>query len=174
MSPIDDHVAPRPSLEPFEHFYHREYRQVFGLAVVLCRNRNIAEDLTQDAMLEAHRRWEKIGRYDDPGAWVRRVLCNKSHSRFRRLASETKALTRLSGRRVEALSTQPETDEMFALVRSLPTRQAQAIALRYWEDRSVKQIAEILECGEETVKTHLKRGLAKLKALVDEPLGGEQ
>ena len=47
-------------------------------------------------------------------------------------------------------------------VRALPARQAQAIALHYLEDRSVADIAEILECSESTVKVHLHKGRTKL------------
>jgi RNA polymerase sigma-70 factor (ECF subfamily) len=43
-------------------------------------------------------------------------------------------------------------------LRSLPVRQAQALALYYYEDKSVAEIARVLRCGEATVKTHLHRG----------------
>lgn len=164
--PLDasvSHLMP----EPFESFYEREYRSVVGLAYILCGDRWAAEELTQDAMIEAHSRWGQIGHYEDPGAWVRRVLANKSTSRFRRLTSETKAMTKIGSRRQVGPSVDAETEEMFALVRRLPPRQAQAVALRFWEDRPVKEIALILECGTETVKTHLKRGLKKLESLME-------
>lgn len=148
--------------EPFDAFYRREYAQVVGLGHVLTGNHWAAEDLAQQAFTEAHRRWDRIGRYDNPGAWVRRVLVNKSTSRFRRVASETRAITRIKGRRQETVQPTERTTEVWAAVRRLPPRQAQTIALYYWEDRSLAQIAEILECSSETVKTHLKRARATL------------
>jgi RNA polymerase sigma-70 factor (ECF subfamily) len=51
-----------------------------------------------------------------------------------------------------------EGDEAFwQAVRRLPPRQAQAVALYYLEDYSVRKIAEVLDCSEGTVKTHLSR-----------------
>lgn len=161
-NPPEDRGTYRPETRDFHAFYQAEYRSVVGLAYVLSGRAGAAEDLTQDAFTEAHRRWADISQYDNPGAWVRRVLVNKASSRTRRLMSETKALTKIGGRRAEVAELHERSEEIWAAVRSLPARQAQAVALHYWEDLSLSQIAEILDCGPETVKTHLKRGRATL------------
>jgi RNA polymerase sigma-70 factor (ECF subfamily) len=146
-------------VESFESFYRREFRQVVGLAYALSGSRLGAEDLAQEAFVAAHQRWDRIGAYDKPGAWVRRVVVNLSRSAFRRRAAEARAVTRLAGQRHQSL---PELDsddaEFWRAVRQLPERQAQAIALFYIEDRSVAEIAEILECSPSTAKVHLFRG----------------
>ncbi len=175
-----EHVAPlgkvstrAPKTIDFQQFYDREYRPLVGLAYVLSGDWALAEDLTQDAMVEVHRRWDRVSTLDNPGAWVRRVLVNKHRSKLRRLATETKALVGL-GNQVEGVAVQPELDEVFSLVRKLPTRQAQAVTLRYWDDLSVAQIASVLDCGTESVRTHLKRGRASLRQLLNDdghPLG---
>lgn len=139
------------------------------MAYVLTGSRPVAEDLVQDAFLEAHRRWETIGAYDAPEAWLRRVLVNKATSRGRRLVTEAKLMTRLRSRRAEGPDMPEPSDEVWAAVRSLPRRQAQAIALRFWNDCTVGEIAAILGCGEETVKTHLSRARATLARRLDEP-----
>ena len=156
-------VSARP-FESFNEYYQRDYRSLIGLAYVITGDHGVAEDLVQDALTAAHRNWDKVSRYDKPGAWVRRVLVNRSTSRFRRLASETKATFRL--RQEPDRPVMPsETDlEVWNAVRSLPKRQSQVIALRYWDDQSLAQIADILECGTETVKTHLKRARQSLAA----------
>ncbi len=148
----------------FEEFYQDEYQGVVGLAFVFTGDGAVAQDLAQQAFTEAHRRWNKISRYEKPQAWVRRVLINKCTSRYRRLASEAKALARLGGRSQTKIEPTERTLEIWEAVRRLPPRQAQSIALRYWEDLSVASIAEVLECSEETVKTHLKRARATLAA----------
>ncbi len=135
-----------------------------GLGYVLTGSRPVAEELVQDTFAEAHRRWSQIADYDKPGAWLRRVLVNNASSRRRRLVSEAKAMTRLRTRRVENPSIPESSEHVWAAVRRLPTRQSQAIALHYLEDMTVAQIAEVLDCGEETVKTHLRRGRARLAA----------
>jgi RNA polymerase sigma-70 factor (ECF subfamily) len=54
-------------------------------------------------------------------------------------------------------------------VRRLPRRQRQVIALTLLEDRSISETAEILGCGEETVRTHLRRGRRALAATLGLP-----
>jgi len=149
-------VAPMV-VESFDEYYQRDYRSLVGLAYVITSDHATAEDLVQDALTAAHRNWEKVSRYDKPGAWVRRVLVNRSTSRFRRLASETKATLRLRAEPERALEPSDPNIEVWKAVAALPKRQSQVIALHYWDDQSLAQIADILECGTETVKTHLKR-----------------
>ena len=63
-------------------------------------------------------------------------------------------------------SLEPEDDAFWDSVRSLPRRQAQAIALFYLEDLSVKQIGRILECSDVTVRVHLHKGRKRLADLL--------
>lgn len=149
-------------VETFDEYYRRDYRKLVGLAYVLCGSQWAAEDLAHEALTEAHRRWSTVSNYDDPAAWVRRVMVNKNTSRFRKLRSETKALVRIGNRPVETIAPNEASDEVWTAVRALPRRQAQTIALFYWEDRPLADIAEILGCGTETVKTHLARARRSL------------
>ena len=133
-----------------------------GLAYALSGNRNMAEDLAQDAFVAAHRNWDKVSRYDKPEAWVRRVVANIAVSSFRRKVREAKLLARM-GRPEPMIEVLPaEADHFWSEVRKLPKRQAQVIALHYLEDRSIADIAVILECAENTVKVHLHKGRIRL------------
>ena len=155
-----------PKYQTFDEFYQAEYRQLVGLGYVLCGSRFVAEDLVQDAFAEAHKRWEVVSFYENPTAWLRRVLVNKATSRGRRLTAEAKMLTKVGNRRVPELEVSEPTSEIWAAVRALPKRQSQVIALRYWDDLGIDEIASILDCKPETVKTHLKRGRGKLAHLL--------
>jgi DNA-directed RNA polymerase specialized sigma24 family protein len=68
----------------FDDFYRSEHRHVLGLAFVLTGNQWVAEDTAQDAFTAAFRNWRSIVAYDSPGAWVRRVTCNRAASVLRR------------------------------------------------------------------------------------------
>ena len=154
-------VVARP--EAFDDFYRREFSQVVGLAYALSGSRNSAEDLAQEAFMAAHREWDKLVHYDNPGAWVRRVMANKSVSSFRRSATEAKALAKIAARRIEPLAEmEPDDAEFWSHVRDLPKRQSQAIALFYLEDRSVDDIASIIGCTASTAKVHLHKGRKNL------------
>ena len=156
----------------FDDLYRRDFRALVALAYGLSGNRSAAGELVQEAFLAAHRRWERIGAYDDPSAWLRRVVVNRSVSVVRRRVAEARALARLRGRRVLP-NTLPERDEaVWRAVRALPDRQAQAVALYYVDDQSVAQIAVILDCAEGTVKAHLhkaRQALARALAPAESP-----
>jgi RNA polymerase sigma-70 factor (ECF subfamily) len=155
------------SSEAFEIFYRRQFRAVAGLALALSGDSHIAEELAQDAFVDAHRHWDRIAHYDDPAAWVRRVVANRAVSHWRRALAEARALARLRRQPVAAPGElSPEHDRTWALVRSLPRRQAQVIALVYLEDRTIADVASILGVAEPTAKTHLRRARETLARLL--------
>ncbi len=141
--------------ETFDDFYTREHQSLVALAYTLCGSTGYAEDLVQDAFVSALDRWHRI---TNPSGWIRRVVTNKSVSLFRRRATEARYL--LLGHLPDP-SPDPELHrevrELWAEVRMLPRRQAQAIALRYVDGATIAEVAEILDLSENTVKTHLQR-----------------
>jgi len=153
--------------EPFEVFYRREYGRSVRLAYVLSGSLWAAEDLTQDAFVEAHRHWQDIGRYEDPGGWVRRVIANRSVSRYRRSLVEARALlTMAAGSKRKPIDLTPETQDVWDAVRRLPRRQAQVIALTYLDGLTLQEVADILDVAIPTVGTHLQRGRKALSRVL--------
>jgi len=156
----------------FEEFFSEEYTAVVGLAYALSGSRWGAEDLAQEAFLAAHRSWQRVGRYDQPGAWVRRVVMNLSVSAFRRRVAEGRALVRAaSGERRFVPDLAAGDPEFWEAVRGLPRRQAQVITLFYLEDRTVAEVAEILGVSTGTVKRHLHDGRSRLAHRLREEVG---
>ncbi|MGH8913440.1 MAG: RNA polymerase sigma factor [Acidimicrobiia bacterium] len=149
--------------EPFESFFRREYRSVLGLAVVLCGHRAVAEELTMDSFEAAFRNWPSVSVLEDPGAWVRKVVSNASASRYRRLAAEARARFRMSGGSSVRTGDLGERSDVWEAVRRLPRRQAQSVALFYFDGYSRREIAELLGVSEESVKTHLERARRRLE-----------
>jgi len=156
-------IQPRAISASFDAFYAAEYRAVLAFAVTLCRDRHAAEDVVQDAFVAAQRRWDELAGFDRPAQWVRRVVANRSVSRWRQLASDERRVRRLAALPAATEAGGPDADShVWDLVRRLPPRQAQVIALVYLEDRTLAETAEILGIGAETAKTHLQRGKAAL------------
>jgi RNA polymerase sigma-70 factor, ECF subfamily len=147
----------------FDEFHAATSRRTLALAYALTGNWGDAEDLVQDAYLAASRKWDELARYDDPSSWVRRIVLNRSVSRWRRMQRETLAVVRLGHRTDDAVRDDDPMDPKFwAAVRRLPAQQARAVALYYVDDLSVEQIAQHLECSVGSVKTHLSRARAAL------------
>jgi RNA polymerase sigma-70 factor (ECF subfamily) len=174
VEPVADPDQHASALVPtdFDHFCAREHAAVVGLAYALCGDWGGAEDLAQDAFFAAYRRWSHLCGYDNPGAWVRRVVANRAVSRRRRLVSEAKALARVSGRTRLVVEPPSIDGDMWTAVRALPARQAQVFALTYVDDLSLDQVAEVLDIAPGTAKTHLQRARAALVATV--PDGSER
>ena len=162
-----------PETPTLEDLYRSDFHRLVSLAHGLSGSRAAAEELVQEAFLVAHRRWHRIEGYADPSAWLRRVVVNRSVSAFRRRVAEAVALTRLGSRRTMP-DELPEHDEaVWRAVRALPPRQAQVVALYYVDDRSVTEIAEIVEVAEGTVKAHLHHARQALARTLEDPAGSD-
>lgn len=152
----------------FDAFYRAEYAAVVRLAYALTGRRDVAEELAQEGFLAAHRRWATVSRYENSAGWVRRVVTNRCLSVARRRLTEFRLLARLGQERAPEPTTAIAGAELWALVRDLPRRQAQVVALVFLEDRSIRDISKMLGCGEESVRTHLRRGRATLASRLSE------
>jgi len=133
-----------------------------AIARALVRNAASAEDLTQESFVAAHRHWDRISGYDDPRAWLRRVLVNRATSFHRRRSVEWRALARIGiGPEAEVLLSPPSM-EVWDEVRQLPRRQAQVIVLHYVDQLTIDEIADVIGCSQGAVKSHLHRARARL------------
>jgi RNA polymerase sigma-70 factor, ECF subfamily len=124
-----------------------------------------AQDVVQDAFVRAYERWEKISRYDNPVAWVRRVAWNGATSRVRRMRTAIRAAAMLWPEPVPG----PDPDRV-ALTRALakiPESQRRAVVLHYLGHLTVAEIARQEGVPEGTVKSWLSRGRAALLGHLD-------
>lgn len=117
-------------------------------------------EIANEAFIRALIRWNKISRYEKPGAWVRRVG-------IRLAVRAKKRRWRESGELEDQPSWSPDHDLHMDLRRAilkLPRQQRAAIVLHYYEDMPVVEVADALGCREATAKTYLHRGRENLKA----------
>lgn len=150
-----------PLVDDFDTFYRREAPGLLVLARVLA-GPSIAEDVVQETMLAAYRRWDEVRDYASPVGWIRTVCLRKAVSMVRRRSREQRAFRQLGSFRSQRQTPAFEDEPLWSAVRALPARQAQAIALYYVLDLPVADIADTLGCAVGTVKSHLARGRAAL------------
>jgi RNA polymerase sigma-70 factor, ECF subfamily len=151
----------RPT-ESFEAFYTRELPRLLVLARALAGDL-AAEDIAQESMLVAYRRWSHITTLTSPVGYVRGICAHQAVSVARRRLAERRALRRYASDKVADLEMLPSDSERFwTEVRRLPRRQAQVSALFYALDLSVADVAATLGCAEGTVKAHLSRAREQL------------
>jgi len=124
-----------------------------------------AREAAQETLSRAYREWDRVGSLDVPEAWVRRVLVNLLIDQQRRLQRDRVLVERLGP---PGLVPGPVTgdEQWWGAVRSLPDRQRAVITLHYLEDRSVREVADILEIAQGTVKATLSHARDRLRQLL--------
>ncbi|MEK7425604.1 MAG: sigma-70 family RNA polymerase sigma factor [Actinomycetota bacterium] len=159
----------------FESFYVQTGRRMLLLAYSLTGSWGDAEDLVQESYTAAHRKWNVVGGYEDPAAWVRRGVTNRAISRWRQLGREVNVRQRLAARvDVTSREAEPADKRFWDAVRALPRQQMAVVVLHYVEDQSVDAIAALLGCAAGTVKTQLFRARRTLADRLGAQIGEEQ
>ncbi|MEV0234099.1 SigE family RNA polymerase sigma factor [Nonomuraea sp. NPDC050786] len=137
------------------------------VAYLACGNEAEAEDLLQTALERTYRNWDRV-RHDSPEPYVRRVIINTAISRARRRAILSIIPMRILPER-PARSTDVDLRHLLMdALRDLPPRQRAVVVLRYWEDLSEAQTAEVLGCTVGTVKSQTSKAMAKLRTALGE------
>ncbi|TQM61901.1 RNA polymerase sigma-70 factor (sigma-E family) [Humibacillus xanthopallidus] len=139
-------------------------------AYLLTGDPHSAQDLVQSALAKVYGRWEHISTVDSPDAYVRKVMVNEHTTWWRRQwRHRERTDSELIRVHEPAAATQPtHDDDLWSHVRSLSPQQRAAVVLRYYEDLSEAQTAEILGCTVGTVKSHTSRAIKSLRATMTE------
>jgi RNA polymerase sigma-70 factor (ECF subfamily) len=145
-------------------------RKVFGLAYSFLRDREAAEDVTQEVFIKV---WRALPGYDGRASlstWIYTIARNASVSALRARRPQSSLGDPEVMQAVEAINPVPPADVMaeraaiLRLVDQLPTKQRQVIMLFYMEEQSHEEVATMLAMPVGTVKTLLHRARARLSA----------
>jgi RNA polymerase sigma-70 factor (sigma-E family) len=150
--------------QDFADFVGARWGSLYRLAYLLAASPGGAEDLLQTTLEKAYMNWGRIGRMDYAEAYVRRMLVNTLLSGRRRAWTRERPTDRVPERAGD-LEDVPVLDRslLWPLVCALPDRQRAVIVLRYYEDLSEAQIADVLGCAPGTVKSQASAGMAALR-----------
>jgi len=154
--------------EALERLYAAHWRSLVRLAVLLVHDTGLAEEVVQDAFVAVHDRWHRLRDPDKALAYLRQTVVNRSRSALRHRAVVHRHVARgtrevdASGGDEAALTTERRT-VVLAAMRSLPDRQREVMALRYYAELSEGEIAEALGISRGAVKSHASRGAAALR-----------
>jgi RNA polymerase sigma-70 factor (sigma-E family) len=151
----------------FEDFVRARSSSLLRTALLLTgQNRAEAEDLLQVALERAYRHWSRVCQSQEPERYVRGILANASVDRWRRL-------TRRREWSMPAVGTGPvaadhstaiaDRDYLVRALAALPPGQRAVLVLRFFDDLSEAQTAQMLGCSLGTVKSQAARGLARLR-----------
>lgn len=158
------------SEDEFESFYRRQFEPLVGALWVYCGDRLLAEEFAAEALARAARDWRRVAAMASQVGWLHRVAFNVANSHFRRRRAERRALARHG----PVVGGHDGADvagavAVRAALRRLPPRQRQAVALFYFSDLSVAQVADVMDAPANTVKSLLHRARATLRGLLGTP-----
>jgi len=169
---VPDHAsAPTWAREPtvdiedeYGAFYRAEYPHVVRTSYLIVHDRQRAEDVAQEAFIQLLGHWRKVSRYEQPGAWVRRVairLATRAVRRERRRPS-------VEHQSFPTATLAPQDVDLLNAIRKLPAQQRAAVALFYFEDRPLPEVAHILGCSHAAAKVHVFNARKRLALLLGE------
>jgi len=154
--------------EDFEAFYQAAYPALVADLYTLTGDWAAAQDVAQESFVRAWVRWSRVGRYDNPAAWVHHVGRRLAVSRWRRAATAAAALVR-HGAPSSMEEPGPDRVALVRALRRLPERQRQALVLHHMAGLTVAEIAADAGVAEGTVKSWLSRGRQALAAELVDP-----
>ena len=148
----------------YEWLFRATFPRVQRTVALILRDRDRAEEITQDAFLQLLVNWRKVSHYERPEAWVSRVAIRMA---VRQAGRE--AVRRPLEIAATPVATPPEPDlDLADAVATLAPMQKAAVVLHYYDDLPVLEVARILGVSESTVKQHLHRARARLAQLLEE------
>ncbi len=162
--------------EDFADYVRARQHRLLRAAYLVCGDVHLAEDLLQGAFVKLAGNWSKV-RVGHPDAYVRQILYRDAISAWRKRRREI--LDPDAGGSVTAPDAFPDRErriDLMAILAELPPRQRAVIVLRYFEDRTERDTAEVLGISVGTVKSQTHDALAQLRVLIPDlnlpPHGG--
>jgi RNA polymerase sigma-70 factor (sigma-E family) len=150
--------------QDFGEFVAARWAALYRLAYLLAASPTGAEDLLQTALEKAYANWSRIGRMEHAEAYVRRMIATTLVSSRRRAWIGERPSDDLPEGMDDSVE-DPVLDRrlLWPLVCALPARQRAVIVLRYYEDLTESQIAEVLGCAPGTVKSQSSAAITALR-----------
>lgn len=155
-------------LDAFEALVRRHQRRVYSLAYHAVRDEGLAEELAQDVFVQLHAHLDRLESGRHLVAWLRRVTSHRVIDALR-VRRHVSSLEVVGEPPVDPPRADPLASRLLRRALARLTPQARLVVmLRYMDDLAPTEIAEALDMSLNTVKSHLRRGLALLRARLQE------
>ena len=168
-------VVADAGIASFEDYVTTRSAALLRFAFLITRNRDDAHDAVQEALAGLYPRWRQVSARGNVDAYVRRSIVNAHVSAWRKVRrlypTEDPSLASNAPVVADASQHVADADQALRLCGELPPMQRAAVVLRFYEDRTFAEIAQILGCPEGTARSHVHRALLALRAKLE---GGER
>ena len=149
-----------------EALFREHGRELVRLARFFVDDRNAAEDLVQEAFIRFARSLHRVRDHAKAVAYLRAVVLNLARDHNRRGLVSVRHLLAAASENVryaDDLELRADQQEVLDALRDLPRRQRDCLVLRYYADLPIAGVADTLGLSENSVKTHIRRGMAALE-----------
>ncbi|MEV0156894.1 SigE family RNA polymerase sigma factor [Micromonospora sp. NPDC050686] len=149
--------------DSFDEFVRSRSTALLRSAYLLTTDRHAAEDLLQDVLERLYAKWRRARAA--PDTYARKILYNRAVDRWRLRGRRPEAPLgeRTGPLAVDHADGVAVRQSVLAALRALPPRQRAAVVLRYLDDLSEAETAQVMGCSVGSVKSHTARGLARLR-----------
>ena len=166
LTPDVEEIRLKREIGPLARLYEEHAARAFRLAYLLTGDHELAEDLVQDAFVKLIGRFADLRNPASFDAYLRRTVVTMSYGVFRRRRTERAYLARergLAERTSDSLPDIEREDELWMQLQRIAPRQRAALVLRYYEDLSEQQAADVLRCSLRTLKSLVTRGIQAMR-----------
>jgi RNA polymerase sigma-70 factor (sigma-E family) len=153
------------STEEFEEFALARTPHLFRTAWLLCGEHHLAEDLVQETLARMFLAWRGADRVENPSAYAQTVLV-RTFITHRRRRSSTERPTAMLPETAANDSDQTLRFALQAALAELAPRDRAVLVLRYFEDRSIEQVASDLGTSSSAVRSRTSRALSRIRAVL--------
>ena len=153
-----------------EGLFRAEYRSLVRLAALLVGDRATSEEIVQDAFVKLQLGFDRVRDPAKAPAWLRSAVLNGARSQLRKRGVRRRHLEVVPPPLPDAEASAVAGDDhrrVIAALRTLPTRQREALVLRFYADLSEAETAAAMGVSTGSVKTHVHRGLAALAPVLE-------
>ena len=165
-------AAPEVTAEPAQQvteLFQAHQLELVRLAVLMVGDLATAEDVVQDAFEQLHRRWRTLRKPSNALHYARSAVLNGCRSVHRRRLVARRHEPRIAAsawRDTDAAAAVEQRTELIDAFRALPRRQREVLALRYYLDMSVADVAAMLHISPGAVRSTASRGLDALARIL--------
>lgn len=173
------------ALQEFSRIVESHRPQIFRFLMASTRDTDLAETLTQECFLKAHRNWKHFRGDSTVMTWLMRIAINLQRDHWRNRRMQFWRTTQTNSVEIDEandwlpskespveqqLIAREQVKQVWKIVKDLSERQRTVFLLRYVEERELSEIAQATGLSEGTVKAHLSRALTRVRA----ELGGKR
>lgn len=173
------HAAKQGNVDAFEHIYRMYKDKIYALTLATLKNQQDAEDATQQTFIQVYEKLNTLRDMNTFNTWIQRIALNESKMLLRKRKGDVSMDDEETGALAERIEDDFMLPQDYAeradlsqrlreIINELPATQRQALVLQMYSNLSMAEIAQVMDCSENTVKSRIRYAKAYIKTEIEE------